>query len=83
MKQREIINTAIENFTQLTGWEMRVDLTQNAIETDGNVSLTHPGKKDKINLLVEIRNELRATDTTKLITNIFRSIRPENPSSMD
>jgi hypothetical protein len=68
MKQKEIVDTAIENFTQLTGWQMDIQLTQNSIETDGNAILTHPDKKEKIKLLVEIKNELRAHDTFKLLS---------------
>ena len=68
MKQKEIIDTAIENFTQLTGWQIDIELTKNIIETDGKATLTHPDKKEKIKLLVDIKNELRAHDTFELLS---------------
>ena len=69
MKQKEIIATATENFDQLTGWQLDLELNQHITGFDGNVILTNPIKKEKIKLLVQIKNELRATDIAKLITN--------------
>lgn len=69
MKQRDVIDTAIASFKNLTNWELKIELDNNLNDDyDGHAIIFHELKNEKITFLVDIKNELRGHDTWKLLS---------------
>lgn len=68
MKRNQIINTAIQQFEQLTSWKIKVQEFHNSIDNvDGEIVLSNPKTKEKQILILEIKNEIRNNDILKFI----------------
>lgn len=63
MQEAQIIDTAGHHFEELTSWHIKVKKFVGSIEKiDGEITLSHPKTKEKLTLLLEIKNELRNND---------------------
>ena len=68
MKRNQIIDTAIQQFEQLTPWKIKVEEFNNPIENvDGQIILSNPKTKEKQKLILEIKNEIRNNDILQFI----------------